>query len=78
MKMESERNSNKRKTSWLSTKCSWKEGDIFKRYARNLNFSQIIFWVCHMKYFQSAMSMILDNLSSIFWVSNQKSLISKK
>ena len=32
----------------------------------------MIFWVCHVKkYFQNAMSMILDfNLNLIFWVSN--------
>ena len=27
-----------------------------------------MFWVCHVKkYFQNAMSMILDNLNLIFW-----------
>ena len=71
-KTESETNSNKRKTSWSSTKCSWNEEDIFKRYSRNLDFSQIIFWVCHMKkYSENAMSMILDNVNLIFWVLNK-------
>ena len=75
-KTDSKANLNKRKKSWLSTKFPWKEGGIFKRYSRNLNFSQIIFWVCHVKkYFQNAMSMILDNLNLIFWVSNWISLV---
>ena len=38
-----------------------------------------MFWVCHVKkYFQNAMSMILDNLNLVFWVSNGISLISNR
>ena len=64
---------------YISTKCAWVEGDIFKRNSRDLIFFETIFWVCHMKkYFQNTMSMILDfNLNWIFWVSNQISLIWK-
>ena len=35
--------------TYISAKCWWEEGDIFKKYFRNLNISQIISWVCHMK-----------------------------
>ena len=34
---------------YISTKCSWKERDIFKKYSKNLNISQVIFWVCYLK-----------------------------
>ena len=34
---------------YISTKCSWKERDIFKKYSKNLNISQVIFWVCYPK-----------------------------
>ena len=58
---------------YISTKCSWKEGDIFKKYPRNLNIPQIIFWICHVKiHFQNAMSMISWFLSK-FNVWNFKS-----
>ena len=51
-------------------------GDIFQKYSKNLNISQITVWVCHKKKYYP-MNMITSCQSKFnFWVSNQVCLIS--
>ena len=42
-----------RKKMMLVKNVQWKQRYIFTKYSKNLNISQIIFWLCQMKWFET-------------------------